>query len=87
MSLSTACQPYKDDGLATINKLSHRSSKQTEKPQPEDKRIMPDTRFTEFLALSVDPKAGLKYYWKIEALTLILTITLYDSQLQTSFGV
>ena len=28
---------------------------QTEKSQPEGKWIMPETRFTEFLALSVDP--------------------------------
>ena len=32
---------------------------QTEKSQPEGKRIMPETRFTEFLALSVDPRVGI----------------------------
>ena len=32
---------------------------QTEKSQPEGKRIMPETRFTEFPALSVDPKIGI----------------------------
>ena len=29
---------------------------QTEKSQPEGKWIMPETRFTKFLALSVDPR-------------------------------
>ena len=29
-----------------------------EKSQPEDKWIMPETRFTEFPALSVDPRVG-----------------------------
>ena len=29
---------------------------QTEKSQPEGKRLMPETRFTEFPALSVDPR-------------------------------
>ena len=29
---------------------------QTEKSQPEDKRIKPETRFTQFKALSVDPR-------------------------------
>ena len=32
---------------------------QTEKSQPEGKRIMPETRLTEFLALSVDLKVGI----------------------------
>ena len=32
---------------------------QTEKSQPERKRIMPETRFTEFTALSVDPRVGI----------------------------
>ena len=32
---------------------------QTEKSQTEGKRIMPQTRFTEFPALSVDPKVGI----------------------------
>ena len=38
-----------------INRIFHRSSMQTEKSQPECKQIMPETRFTEFAALSVDP--------------------------------
>ena len=32
---------------------------QTEKSVPEGKRIMPETRFTEFPALSVDPRVGI----------------------------
>ena len=42
-----------------INRTCHRSLMQTEKSQPEGKRIMPETRFTEFPALSVDPKVGI----------------------------
>ena len=32
---------------------------QTEKSQPEDQRLMPETRFTEFPALSVYPRVGI----------------------------
>ena len=32
---------------------------QTEKSQAKVKRIMPETRFTEFPALSVDPRVGI----------------------------
>ena len=32
---------------------------QTEKCQPEGKRIMPETRLTEFPVLSVDPRDGI----------------------------
>ena len=32
---------------------------QTEKSQPEGKRILPETRFTEFPAFSVDPRVGI----------------------------
>ena len=32
---------------------------QTGKSQPEGERIMPETRFTEFPALSVDPRDGI----------------------------
>ena len=32
---------------------------QTEKSQPEGERIMPEMRFTEFPALSVDPGVGI----------------------------
>ena len=31
---------------------------QTEKSQPEGSRIMPKTKFTEFPALSADPRVG-----------------------------
>ena len=43
------------------NIIYHRSSMQTEIPQPEGKRIMPETRFTEFLAISVDPRVGISW--------------------------
>ena len=32
---------------------------QTEKSQPKDEQIMSETRFTEFPALSVDPRVGI----------------------------
>ena len=32
---------------------------QTEKSHPEDKWIMPETRFTKFSAFSVDPRVGI----------------------------
>ena len=38
------------------NRIYHRSLMQTKKSQPEDKRVMLETRFTEFPALSVDPR-------------------------------
>ena len=41
------------------NRIYHRSLMQTEKSQPEGERIMPERRFTEFLALSVDPRVGI----------------------------
>ena len=44
-------------GITTwINRIQHRSPMQTEKSQPDGKRIMPETRFSEFPALSVDPR-------------------------------
>ena len=42
-----------------LSRIYHRSSMQTEKSKPEGKRIMPETRFTEFPALSVDPRVGI----------------------------
>ena len=36
-----------------------RSLMQTEKSKPEGKRIMPETRFTDFPALSVDSRVGI----------------------------
>ena len=41
------------------NRVLHRSQMQIEKSQPEYKRIMPETKFTEFPALSVDPRVGI----------------------------
>ena len=41
------------------NRIYHRSLMQTEKSQPEGKRIMPETRFTEFPSFSVDPRVGI----------------------------
>ena len=35
---------------------------QTEKSLPKGKRIMPETKFTEFPALSVDPRVGIFRY-------------------------
>ena len=42
-----------------LNSIFHWSQMQTEKSQPEGKQIMPETRFTKFLALSVDPGVGI----------------------------
>ena len=42
-----------------INRTYHRSLVQIEKSLPEGKRIMPETRFTSFPALSVGPKVGI----------------------------
>ena len=42
-----------------LNRMYHRSPMRIEKSQPEGKRIMPDTRFTEFPALSVYPRVGI----------------------------
>ena len=44
---------YKRNGK---NRIKHRSPMQIDKSQPEGKRIMPETRVTEFPALSVDPR-------------------------------
>ena len=53
---------------------------QTEKSQPEGKRIMPETRFTEFLALSVDPKV------EISCRCLIIFLT-YDIKSYDVFSI
>ena len=46
-----------------INRICHRSSVQTEKSQ--GKRVMPETGFTKFLALSVNPRLGfLGLHWR-----------------------
>ena len=39
-----------------INRIYHRLPLQAEKSQLGSKRIMPETRLTEFPALSVDPR-------------------------------
>ena len=39
-----------------INRIYLRSLMQTEKSEPEGKQIMPETRFAEFPAFSVDPR-------------------------------
>ena len=41
------------------NRIYHRSLMPTKKSQPEGERIMAETRFTEFPALSVDPRVGI----------------------------
>ena len=43
------------------NRIYHWSPMQTEKSQPKGKQIMLETRFTEFLALSVDLSVGI--FW------------------------
>ena len=45
--------------LRMINRIYNWSPMQTEKSQPEEKRIMPEMRFIEFPALSVDPRIGI----------------------------
>ena len=42
-----------------INRIFHHSQMQTEKSQLQGKWIMPETRLTEFPALSVDPRVGI----------------------------
>ena len=44
-----------------INRIYHRSSMQIDKFPPEGKRIMPETRFTAFRALSVDSKVRISW--------------------------
>ena len=44
--------------MLQINRIYHRSLKLTKKSQSEGKRIMPETRFIEFPALSVDVRVG-----------------------------
>ena len=47
------------DAYCMTNRIYYRSSMQIEKSQPEGKRIKPETRFTSFPALSVDPRVGI----------------------------
>ena len=41
------------------NRIYHRSPMQTEKSQPDSKWIMREMRFTDILALSIDPRVGI----------------------------
>ena len=41
------------------NRIYRRSPMQTEKSQPDGKRIKPETMFTDFPAKSVHPRAGI----------------------------
>ena len=45
--------------LLKKNRIYLWSPMQTEKSQPEGKRIMPETRFTKFPALSIDQRVGI----------------------------
>ena len=45
--------------LFGTNRILHRIPMQTEKPQPKNKWVMPETRLTEFLVLFVDPRVGI----------------------------
>ena len=47
------------DNRGMIIRIFHRSPMQTEKSQPEGKRMMPETMYTEFPALSIDPMVGI----------------------------
>ena len=42
-----------------IDRMYYQSPMQTDKSKPEGKWIMPETRFTEFPALSVGPRVGI----------------------------
>ena len=52
-------------------KIKHQSPMQTEKSQPSGQQIMPEMRFTEFPALSVDPRVGIfPFNLRLEFLSL-----------------
>ena len=53
--------PHSHLSCYETNRILHRSLMQTEKFQPEGKRIMPETRFTEFPALSFDRRVSALY--------------------------
>ena len=42
-----------------MNRIKHQSPMQIEKSQSEGERIMPETRFTEYPAISGDPRVGM----------------------------
>ena len=57
------CEPIRSKSpYMRTNRISLRSSMQTEKFQPEGERIMPEARFTEFTALSVDSRVGFSVF-------------------------
>ena len=75
---------------------------QTEKSKPEGNWIMPETRFIEFPAFSVNPRVGISrsaseiddwlFFLPIIKLNRIITLkfwqfTLFDGQLRRSLGV
>ena len=49
----------RNHSFAKINIIYHRSPIQTEKSNPEGKRIMPEKGLTELSTLSVDPRVGI----------------------------
>ena len=50
----------------------------TKKFQPKGKRIMPETRFTEFPALSVDPRVGILGLHRRPIFNYFLTFDIYN---------
>ena len=48
-----------DREIPTLGSTDDAGNEVTEKSQLEGKRMMPETRFTEFLSLSVDPRVGI----------------------------
>ena len=50
---------FHDKQLKEINGIYYQSPMQTEKSRPDGKRIMPETRFIEFPALSFSLKVGI----------------------------
>ena len=57
MKITLEVQVYPFKYSYTINRIYSRSPMQTEKSQPEGKRMMPQTMFIEFPASSVYPRA------------------------------
>ena len=53
---------YSETSVFELDRIYHQPPMQTEKSQPEGKRIMPERRFSEFPALSVDPRDGISWY-------------------------
>ena len=61
--------------MADRNRIYYQSSMQTEKSQPEGRRVMPKTRFTSFPALSVDPRVEIS--WSASVTDEIIFLTYY----------